>query len=55
MDLVVSKFSENDQFMSITQWIYSNPKWIVNGEIISVAGVGIFAFGIGISLQRPRS
>ena len=36
-------------------FMYSNPRWIVNGEIISVAGVGITAFGIGISLRRPRS
>ncbi|MDE1727307.1 MAG: hypothetical protein KGH89_08625 [Thaumarchaeota archaeon] len=38
-----------------SSFMYSNPKWIVNGELISSVGVGIIGLGIGISLRRPRS
>jgi uncharacterized membrane protein YidH (DUF202 family) len=38
-----------------SSFMYSNPKWIVNGGAIAAAGAGIIAFGIGISLRRPRS
>ena len=38
-----------------SSFMYSNPKWIVNGGVIAAAGVGIIAFGVGISLRRPRS
>ena len=36
-------------------FMYSNPKWIVNGQWIAVSGVLILAAGLGISLRRPRS
>ncbi|MGB9002209.1 MAG: hypothetical protein WCC52_00190 [Nitrosotalea sp.] len=38
-----------------SSFMYSNPKWIVNGGVIAAAGAGIIAFGIGLSLRRPRS
>jgi uncharacterized membrane protein YidH (DUF202 family) len=38
-----------------SSFMYSNPKWIVNGGVIAAAGMGIIVFGIGISLRRPRS
>ncbi len=38
-----------------SSFMYSNPKWIVNGAVIAVAGAGIIVFGIVISLRRPRS
>jgi uncharacterized membrane protein YidH (DUF202 family) len=38
-----------------SSFMYSNPKWIVNGGVIAAAGAGIIVFGIGISLRRPRS
>ena len=38
-----------------SSFMYSNPKWIVNGQWIAVSGVLIFAAGLGISLRRPRS
>ncbi len=38
-----------------TSFMYSNPQWIVNGELIAITGVIILAVGIGISLLRPRS
>ena len=38
-----------------SSFMYSNPKWIVNGGVIAAAGTGIIVFGIGISLRRPRS
>ncbi|MGI0087784.1 MAG: hypothetical protein ACREBI_07460 [Nitrosotalea sp.] len=38
-----------------SSFMYSNPKWIVNGEVIAAAGMGIVVFGVGISLRRPRS
>ena len=38
-----------------SSFMYSNPKWIVNGGVIAAAGVGLIAFGVGISLRRLRS
>ena len=38
-----------------SSFMYSNPKWVVNGGVIAAAGTGIVAFGIGISLRRPKS
>ena len=38
-----------------SSFMYSNPKWIVNGQWIAVSGVLILAAGLGISLRRPRS
>ena len=38
-----------------SSFMYSNPKWIVNGQWIAVIGVLILAAGLGISLRRPRS
>ncbi|HEX5457732.1 MAG TPA: hypothetical protein VFX64_05030 [Candidatus Nitrosotalea sp.] len=38
-----------------SSFMYSNPKWIVNGQWIAVSGVLILATGLGISLRRPRS
>jgi uncharacterized membrane protein YidH (DUF202 family) len=38
-----------------SSFMYSNPKWIVNGAVIAVAGAGIIVFGIVISLRHPRS
>jgi len=38
-----------------SSFMYSNPKWIVNGQWIAVSGILIFAAGLGISLRRPRS
>ena len=38
-----------------SSFMYSNPKWVVNGLIIAASGAGIIAFGIGIHLRRPRS
>ena len=38
-----------------SSFMYSNPRWIVNGGMIAAAGTGIIVFGIGISLRRPRS
>jgi hypothetical protein len=37
-----------------SSFMYSNPKWIVNGQWIAVSGVLILAAGLGISLRRPR-
>ena len=37
-----------------SSFMYSNPKWVVNGGVIAAIGAGIIAFGIGISLRRPR-
>jgi hypothetical protein len=36
-------------------FMYSNPKWIVNGQWIAISGVLILAAGLGISLRFPRS
>jgi hypothetical protein len=38
-----------------TSFMYSNPKWIVNGQWIAVSGLLILAAGFGISSRRPRS
>jgi len=38
-----------------SSFMYSNPKWIVNGQWIAVVGVLILSAGLGISLRRPRS
>ncbi|MDE1770035.1 MAG: hypothetical protein KGI28_05725 [Thaumarchaeota archaeon] len=38
-----------------SSFMYSNPKWIVNGQWIAVSGALILAAGLGISLRRPRS
>ena len=38
-----------------TSFMYSNPKWIVNGEWITISGVIILALGIGISLRHLKS
>jgi len=38
-----------------SSFMYSNPKWIVNGQWITVSGVLILAAGLGISLRRLRS
>lgn len=36
-------------------FMYSNPKWIVNGQLITIGGILILVAGLGISLRRPRS
>ncbi len=36
-------------------FMYSNPKWIVNGLAIAACGIAILAAGLGISLRRPKS
>lgn len=36
-------------------FMYSNPKWIVNGLVIAACGIVILATGLGISLRRPKS
>lgn len=38
-----------------SSFMYSNPKWIVNGQWIAVIGVLILSAGLGISLRRPKS
>jgi len=38
-----------------TSFMYSNPKWVVNGEWIAISGVIILALGIGISLRHLKS
>lgn len=38
-----------------SSFMYSNPKWVVNGGVIAAAGVGLIVFGVAISLRRPRS
>jgi hypothetical protein len=38
-----------------SSFMYSNPKWVVNGGVIAAAGVGLIVFGIGIILRRPKS
>ncbi|CUR52362.1 conserved protein of unknown function [Nitrosotalea devaniterrae] len=38
-----------------SSFMYSNPKWIVNGQWIAVSGVLILVAGLGISLRRPKS
>lgn len=38
-----------------SSFMYSNPKWIVNGQWIAVSGLLIFAVSLGISLRRLRS
>ncbi|MHB8545837.1 MAG: hypothetical protein ACYDAJ_03640 [Nitrosotalea sp.] len=38
-----------------SSFMYSNPKWIVNGQWIAVGGALILAAGLGISLRRPKS
>src|SRR5579872_2743736 len=37
-----------------SSFMYSNPKWVVNGGVIAAIGAGIIAFGIGIRLRRTR-
>jgi hypothetical protein len=36
-------------------FMYSNPKWIVNGQLIAVSGVFVLAAGLGVSLRCLRS
>ncbi len=38
-----------------SSFMYSNPKWVVNGEWIAMSGIIILALGIGISLRYPKS
>lgn len=38
-----------------SSFMYSNPKWIINGLLIATGGVAVLAAGIWLSLQRPRS
>ena len=38
-----------------SSFMYSNPKWIVNGQWIAVSGLLILVAGLGISSRRPRS
>ena len=38
-----------------TSFMYSNHKWVVNGEWIAISGVIILALGIGISLRHLKS
>lgn len=38
-----------------SSFMYSNPKWIINGLLIAAGGVAVFAAGIWLSLQHPRS
>ncbi len=38
-----------------SSFMYSNPKWIVNGQWIAVSGALILVAGLGISLRRPKS
>ena len=38
-----------------SSFMYSNPKWIVNGGVIAAAGTGIIVFGIGIILRRSKT
>jgi uncharacterized membrane protein YqgA involved in biofilm formation len=38
-----------------SSFMYSNPKWIANGQWIAVSGLLILAAGLGISLRRPKS
>jgi len=38
-----------------TSFMYSNPRWVVNGEWIAISGVIILALGLGISLRHLKS
>jgi hypothetical protein len=38
-----------------SSFMYSNPKWIVNGLWIAVSGLLILAVGLGTSLRYPKS
>jgi multisubunit Na+/H+ antiporter MnhB subunit len=38
-----------------SSFMYSNPKWVVNGGVIAAVGAGIIVSGIVISLRHPRS
>jgi len=36
-------------------FMYSNPKWILNGQWIAVSGILVLAAGFGISSLYPKS
>lgn len=38
-----------------SSFMYSNPKWVVYGEMMIVAGMVIIGIGVGIILRHPRS
>ena len=38
-----------------SSFMYSNPKWIINGQWIAIGGGLILSLGLGISLLRPKS
>ena len=37
-----------------TSFMYSNPKWVLNGIIIAIFGGIMMGIGIVINLQRPK-
>ncbi|MEO9277610.1 MAG: hypothetical protein ABI340_07530 [Nitrososphaera sp.] len=37
-----------------TSFMYSNPKWILNGILIAISGGVIMGMGIVINLRRPK-
>jgi hypothetical protein len=52
---VVFYLQGNSLVGPIYSFMYSNPKWIVNGLVIAACGVAVLAAGLGISLRRPKS
>ena len=38
-----------------TSFMYSNPQWITNGQLIVLGGIIIFVSSILISLRHPKS
>ena len=38
-----------------SSFMYSNPKWIVNGLLVAAAGIVVIVLGIWFRLRRPRS
>jgi hypothetical protein len=37
-----------------SSFMYSNPKWIVNGLWVASSGIAIIAVGIWLRLRRPQ-
>lgn len=45
----------NSRVGPTSSFMYSNPKWILNGLLIAAGGVAVLCTGIWLSLRRPKS